>query len=342
MLDMARAFQTAKGFGKAWSKGACNTANPLFTAEVIHEGITCDGCGMSPLVGIRHKSLEWDNYDLCSACHGQANREDVLGCPSDHRFQSVPDGNMEQQDTGAFAFQNMDGLMAMVQSCGFHVEQILPKIASACRSIAQDLDAKALSRVVELMSPEETSGADVHAFASKMKRVFDTVHVADCKIQKKFWKRFGAAVHGIFVEVGLDASLTKPLLTLGKGLGKGYMKGCKASGKCETSGVGKCLRHVIKGFKKQARLTARGGSPPEQDSSSDEAPSSPAGSPETSASAAEASPNVRSSPTTSSDSPYERAFAALLMHPNEWFDLQPRLPCSRPSRLDPTTVQMPR
>lgn len=33
-----------------------------------HEGVTCDGCGISNFTGYRHKCLECDDYDLCNAC----------------------------------------------------------------------------------------------------------------------------------------------------------------------------------------------------------------------------------------------------------------------------------
>lgn len=37
----------------------------------VHERITCDGCNVSPIVGIRYKCAECPNFDLCSQCEGQ-------------------------------------------------------------------------------------------------------------------------------------------------------------------------------------------------------------------------------------------------------------------------------
>jgi next-to-BRCA1 protein 1 len=34
----------------------------------VHHGVTCDGCGMRPLVGVRYKSTVKDDYDLCESC----------------------------------------------------------------------------------------------------------------------------------------------------------------------------------------------------------------------------------------------------------------------------------
>ena len=40
-------------------------------AEATHSGVTCDGCGMSPIVGVRFKCTGRPDYDLCSACEAK-------------------------------------------------------------------------------------------------------------------------------------------------------------------------------------------------------------------------------------------------------------------------------
>ena len=37
-------------------------------ADSEHYGITCDGCNMYPIIGIRFMCTECFNYDLCSRC----------------------------------------------------------------------------------------------------------------------------------------------------------------------------------------------------------------------------------------------------------------------------------
>ncbi|KIM31741.1 hypothetical protein M408DRAFT_327187 [Serendipita vermifera MAFF 305830] len=35
---------------------------------VMHNRVTCDGCGMNPIVGVRHKCLDCRDFDFCDAC----------------------------------------------------------------------------------------------------------------------------------------------------------------------------------------------------------------------------------------------------------------------------------
>jgi hypothetical protein len=44
----------------------------------IHYGVTCDGCGMKPIEGVRYKCTVCPNFDLCSKC------EEKNQHPSDH------------------------------------------------------------------------------------------------------------------------------------------------------------------------------------------------------------------------------------------------------------------
>merc|ERR1712226_617881 len=41
---------------------------PGVGANVIHHGVTCDGCDKAPIVGYRYKCVVCDDYDLCGAC----------------------------------------------------------------------------------------------------------------------------------------------------------------------------------------------------------------------------------------------------------------------------------
>merc|ERR1719222_756995 len=44
----------------------------------VHRGVTCDGCDMSPIVGVRYKSVRSADYDLCEACEVNHDPNDPL------------------------------------------------------------------------------------------------------------------------------------------------------------------------------------------------------------------------------------------------------------------------
>ncbi|KAG6617090.1 ZZ-type zinc finger-containing protein P35G2.11c [Phytophthora cinnamomi] len=46
----------------------------VFAQEVpLHLGVVCAGCGIAPLAGVRYKSLEVRNFDLCEDCEASGN-----------------------------------------------------------------------------------------------------------------------------------------------------------------------------------------------------------------------------------------------------------------------------
>ncbi|KAM0893929.1 hypothetical protein ACQ4PT_024826 [Festuca glaucescens] len=67
------------GFNQdANSLGSCGFASSAYdsiTQPTVHKWIECDGCGMTPIVGPRYKSIVKDDYDLCSACFSIAGNE---------------------------------------------------------------------------------------------------------------------------------------------------------------------------------------------------------------------------------------------------------------------------
>lgn len=44
------------------------TQQPTVVNTVVHYGVTCDGCGQSPVRGDRHKCTSCPDYDLCGPC----------------------------------------------------------------------------------------------------------------------------------------------------------------------------------------------------------------------------------------------------------------------------------
>ncbi|GMH88428.1 hypothetical protein TL16_g11154 [Triparma laevis f. inornata] len=59
--------------------GARGGAGPMWIGRatqsyrMVHPGVSCDGCGESPLVGVRHKCTACHNYDLCQSCHNNSS-----------------------------------------------------------------------------------------------------------------------------------------------------------------------------------------------------------------------------------------------------------------------------
>jgi len=69
----------------------CDPTNPLavleeaqesiaeeFETKVVHRGVVCDGCEMDPIVGVRYKSTQRPNFDLCENCEKNHDDNDVL------------------------------------------------------------------------------------------------------------------------------------------------------------------------------------------------------------------------------------------------------------------------
>ncbi len=51
---------------KTWIQG--ETVAPPTTDEFNWEDVSCNGCGMTPIIGQRYSCSTCDNYDVCSAC----------------------------------------------------------------------------------------------------------------------------------------------------------------------------------------------------------------------------------------------------------------------------------
>jgi hypothetical protein len=66
------------------------------TVCMIHDGVTCDGCEVSPIQGLRFKCKSRANYDLCATCYtrkdsGDCSAEEfeTISFPSCHGFEHM-------------------------------------------------------------------------------------------------------------------------------------------------------------------------------------------------------------------------------------------------------------
>lgn len=55
---------------------------------LIHEGVTCDGCGASPITGVCFRCTSHPDYDLCSTCFGKKSSTHS-GTESVHDFKAM-------------------------------------------------------------------------------------------------------------------------------------------------------------------------------------------------------------------------------------------------------------
>ena len=51
------------------------TDNNNAAEKLIHFGVTCDGCGVFPIVGCRYKCAVCDDFDFCEECEKKKGEE---------------------------------------------------------------------------------------------------------------------------------------------------------------------------------------------------------------------------------------------------------------------------
>ncbi|KAF8516230.1 cysteine proteinase [Gautieria morchelliformis] len=80
----------------------------------VHNGITCNGCKINPIRGIRWKCMECDDYDLCSACRSSGAH------PPSHKmlkFESPEDAEaLEEAESGGDDDKVLVGLRVYTKS----------------------------------------------------------------------------------------------------------------------------------------------------------------------------------------------------------------------------------
>ncbi|CAF2612361.1 unnamed protein product [Rotaria sp. Silwood2] len=59
----------------------------------IHQNITCDGCDISPIKGIRYKCLFCPDIDFCQSCHSASRAYNDLNNSYNHPLLCIKDSN---------------------------------------------------------------------------------------------------------------------------------------------------------------------------------------------------------------------------------------------------------
>lgn len=67
--------------------GSQESENDDEKGEVVHEGVACDLCGVSPIVGVRFKCAECENFDLCTECEAKGDPNDFVS--GEHTLRHV-------------------------------------------------------------------------------------------------------------------------------------------------------------------------------------------------------------------------------------------------------------
>ena len=53
-----------------------------------HNGITCDGCGVGPIVGYRYKCKQCPNHDVCESCFDEFKKGNAVNGLAKQRISS--------------------------------------------------------------------------------------------------------------------------------------------------------------------------------------------------------------------------------------------------------------
>jgi len=68
----------------------------------VHENVSCDGCGLSPIRGARWKCSVCADYDLCDVCHSQSCAR-ITTSATCATLNSTPRGSITLTDTSSTA-----------------------------------------------------------------------------------------------------------------------------------------------------------------------------------------------------------------------------------------------
>jgi len=60
---------------KSKEVGGGKQSNPTQSNIVQHTRVACDGCGISPVIGIRYKCCVCKNFDYCEVCEERLQHE---------------------------------------------------------------------------------------------------------------------------------------------------------------------------------------------------------------------------------------------------------------------------
>lgn len=228
-----RAAWKGKGLGKGMCPRSAHWGQRQTGAPGTHQGITCDGCEQSPIVGMRYRSQEWRDYDLCQTCHDSIDQRSLLGVAPEHSFEAIPPAEVsEASETPPLCAlaQNLAPFLPFLMSFGVDLRQVVPKLASAGLEVVQDMGKEELFPMLDpLTTLVQQENPDIHSLAGPAATIFETVKAAPPPVQHELMMLFAGKAQAVLGEVSPEAAaLVQTLLAKGKGKGK---RG-KGWGKC--------------------------------------------------------------------------------------------------------------
>jgi len=95
---------------KKYEKLAKNQSKSVFS-DMVHEGVACDGCNVSPIKGIRYKCTVCRNFDYCEKCEENNVQHDhtFLKIKRPVEIYNFPIRSCHQNSDNKACHQNSDG-----------------------------------------------------------------------------------------------------------------------------------------------------------------------------------------------------------------------------------------
>ncbi|OJT04449.1 Protein NBR1 -like protein [Trametes pubescens] len=98
----------------------CIVKDKRQSSQVVHKGISCDGCDKKNISGVRHKCLQCRDYDLCDACVADPQKRQLH--TADHVFfPIVSPGKKEAYDEARNQLQPGSTSSSQTTTRHFHV-----------------------------------------------------------------------------------------------------------------------------------------------------------------------------------------------------------------------------
>lgn len=165
------------------SSVASETTKPEDAPKVTtqHFGISCDGCGASPLVGRRFKCLVCHNFDLCEACEQKGHSHPMIRLVAvgnhfliekmQRKFLKLSHRNGERNREGPrfrdFFSRNFSMRCPRFQRRGCPVTEEIPK--------AEEIKIEKIVEEKNLQAPTETPAEDpIEIKRNYLKMVFES------------------------------------------------------------------------------------------------------------------------------------------------------------------------